>query len=166
MLSDVANQGVASFMSVIKNHLWILDVRTGDTSQTSNGYPVGESMGILPRRQTGVPNNAPYVTVHSSELTQFRKSDSLAPQDGASLLGTIVFPANTIAPAGGVPTMFASIRTGGLTSPKIAFDKTQSLTEFQVYLRSIDGSSGSSSIVQLSVTELRQMTLVCVFRVW
>ena len=163
MLSDVKDAGMPSFLSAIKNHLFFLDTRTGDMSQQSSGYPTGESMGILPRSQTGVQNNATCMTIHSNELTQFRKSDSLAPADGPSIIGVITMP-SLYTNGTGMGALHASVKTGSLTAPKIAFDKTQTLTEFLIYLRAVDASG--STIIQQSQTELRQMSLLLIFRCW
>lgn len=165
LLSDVKYPGVPSFLSALKNHLFFLDTRTNDTSQTAQGYPTGESMGILPRRQTGIQNNMMCMTIHSQELTQFRKSDSMAPADGPTIIGTVTCPSKSGSEEeSGVSAFYASTRTGGLISPKIAFDKTQTLTEFSVYLRAVDATG--SVPVQLSQTELRQMSILLVFRCW
>lgn len=163
-ISDVADAGIPSFLSAIKSHLYILDTRTGDTSQEGEGYPVGDSMGILPRSNSGFQNNALSVSVHSSELTQFRKSDSIAPSDGSSLLGVMTLASPVSVRGSGMGVVYGSINIGGLVSPKISFDKTQTLTEFNVYLRAIDASG--STIMQISQTELRQWTCMLVFRCW
>lgn len=165
MLSDVRYAGVPSFLSALKSHLFFLDTRTGDTSQASNGYATGESMGILARKQTGIQNNATCLTFHSTELTQYRKSDTLAPADGASLIGVLSAPLIGGSDAdNGMGILFGNIKGGSLTSPKIAFDKTQTLTEFMVYLRAVD--AGGSTVIQFSQTEVRQITALLIFRCW
>ncbi len=164
-LSDVRFSGIPSFLSLIKNHLFIMDTRTGDTSQSGSGYAVGESMGILPRRQTGIQNNASCLTLHSPELCQFRKNDSLAPADGSTLIGVLSFPTpQPLDATSGVSILAGSTKAGGFTTPKVSFDKTQTLTEFSVYLRAVDAAG--STLVQFSQTELRQMTLLMIIRCW
>jgi len=100
------------------------------------------------------------MTVHSSELTQFRKSDSIAPTDGSSLIGTC-FPSTS-------QTQYdfyqCSIATGDLVSPKIAFDRTQTLTELSIFLRVLQGVG--HSVVTYKGTEMQNAYCIATFRCW
>lgn len=161
ILSEFENRQ-ANFFNILMNHIQITDLRAGDTSQVSLGYGVGESLGFQPRQQTGFQNNSIIMSIHCNELTQFRKSDSIAPIEGTSIIGTL-FPLFNIDMTRGFD-MFYSSKTGSLISPKIAFDRTQTLTEFTVTLRVMQGTG--NAMVALKPTELQSSICVLTFRLW
>lgn len=152
-----------SFLHILLNFIGFTNLRVGDTSQAPLGYPLGESAGFYARQSTSLQNNCVTLTLHSNELTQFRKSDSIAPIEGTSLIG------------GATPGLFAgggqsggtylfTTKTGSLVSPKIAFDRSQTVTEFTVSLRVFQGTSGQ--VVFLNSTELQQAVITLIFRLW
>jgi hypothetical protein len=154
-----------NILNLILNHILVTDIRSGDTTQAQAGYPSGESMGLRALAQTGLQNNTMMMSIHCRELTQFRTSDTLAPSDGASLIATALpAPRNTFAP-NGQPIMFTgTIKDGSLISPKIAFDRNQSLTEFEVELHVTQGTI--NQFVSFTATEIQNCQLLCVFRFW
>ncbi len=159
---------VRSVLNLIMRHIQITSVR----NETRSGVD-GESFGIYPRSLTPFQNNALYMTIHSQELTQFRKEKTcIAPQSGETLIGvftptdhTHVFNdgENESELVGGAHLYKTT--TGTLVSPKSPFDKTQTLTQFEATLR-VSADGGGFNYVNLTPTELLQCSLSLVFRVW
>lgn len=153
-----------NFLNILFNHMIITDLRVGDTSQSGLGYATGESIGFQSRSQTGFQNNSTLLTLHSNELTQFRKGDSIAPTDGTSLVG-VVFPYGSLGNTSTDPGQYqASLKGGFLNSPKVSFDRTQTLTEFMVTLRVLQGTG--NAVVMLKPTELQNSLCILTFRMW
>lgn len=152
-----------NFLHIVMNYIGFTNLRVGDTSQSSLGYAEGESLGFYARGETKFQNNTCVLTLHSNELTQFRKSDSIAPIEGTSLIGCITPPIFAGGGSNGGTYVYTAA-TGTLNSPKIAFDRSQTITEFLVSLRVFQGTSGH--VVFLNSTELQQATCTLVFRLW
>jgi len=162
LLKDALDEA-PGFLQILKNHIFFTDMRVGDDSQqgTTGAGTLGESIGFMAREQTGQQNNALLMTVHSNELTQFRKIDNIAPADGQSMIGALIPHKRS---GTGTVTLTASVKDGSLISPKIAFDKTQTLTEFSIHFRVSFGNY--NTVVQMSSTELSGSSAVLVFRAW
>lgn len=158
---------VKSVLNLILRHVNVTSVR----NDTQGGVD-GESFGIFPRSLTPFQNNSLYMTVHSQELTQFRKEKScIAPQSGETLIGLFTSEAS----GGTFDNDTSSVISGGgyiyrlvdgsLVSPKSPFDKTQTLTQFEVTLR-VSADGGGFNYVLMTPIELMQSTLSLIFRVW
>ena len=162
LLKEASNE-MSGFMTILKQHIFFTDTRVGDSSQqgTLGAGVLGESIGFMARQQTNMQNNALIMTVHSNELTQFRKVDNIAPSDGSSLIGALIPHSHE---GGNAITLSATIKDGTLVSPKVAFDKTQTLNQFGIHFRVSFGDH--TSPVQLSATELAGATCVLVLRAW
>jgi len=152
-----------NFLNLIMNFVGFTDVRVGDTSQTSRGYADGESVGFFARAETSLQNNTTTMTVHCNELTQFRKSDSIAPIEGTSIIGACTPPLLIGGGTAGGTYVFSK-ELGTLVSPKVAFDRNQTTTEFFVTFRVFQGNQGQ--VVTLNSTELHQATCTLTFRLW
>lgn len=150
-----------NFMSLLQRHLFFSDYRVGDTTQAASGYPVGESLGFQAMPRTGFENNALAMTLHSADMTQYRKMDSIAPADGSTLIATL-YPQNV---SDQLSIFTASIKDGSMVSPKISFDRTQTLLESTFTVRVISSSKGSNPM-QMKATELLGTTLLLTFRAW
>jgi len=152
-----------NFLNLLMNFVGFTDVRVGDTSQSANGYATGESVGFFARAETPLQNNTTTMTIHCNELTQFRKSDSIAPIEGTSIIGACTPP--TLVGGGSTGGTYCfSTALGTLVSPKIAFDRNNCTTEFYVTFRVFQGNQGQ--VVTLNATELHQATCTLTFRLW
>ena len=124
----------------------------------------GESFSVNPRQDTGFQNNAPFITLHSNELTQFRKNDSVAPTEGTSLFGVIT-PAEGEQDLKNGQMIVYKVTKGTLLSPKMAFDRNQVLTQFEVVLRTSKDSL-QFDYLTFKPTDVNQIALTLIFRMW
>lgn len=154
---------MTNFLQILTNFVGFTNLRVGDTSQDPLGYAEGESLGFYARTITPWQNNCNTLTLHCNELTQFRKSDSIAPIEGMTLIGCSVPNAFYGGGKDGGTYTFTE-KLGTLVSPKIAFDRSQTVTEFLVSLRVFQGTHGQALF--LSPTELQQAVLTLIFRLW
>jgi len=149
------------FLQLFLNHFYVSDARVPD-SNPDTLETNGESLGISARQETKHQNNALYTTIHIPELTQFRKGDSSAPVEGSSLVG-VCLP-QVVSESDDAMSLRASIKDGTLCSPKIAFDRSQSILSFEVYLRTIVGQRNET--VYFKPIELFNTSIALIFRVW
>lgn len=157
-----------SALQLIQNHINFTTPRV-DTSQSTSG----ESMGLFIRAATEFQNNSPFLTVHSNELTQFRKSDSICPVEGSSLIGVCTpvcqfegdDSSGRQAANGCTGTYVYTVSKGSLDTPKIAFDRNKAITSFDVILRVAPNNTNFTTL-QVTSTELASCRLSLVFRVW
>jgi len=153
---------VQSAMQLLLNHFMFTTPRV-DTTQSVG---TGESFGVMVKRGSGIQNNSPFMTIHSNELTQFRKSDSVAPVEGSSLIGVctpVVRFEDGVADTEG--TYLYRVEKGTLVTPKLSFDKNKAVTTFDVALRvSVDNVHFDH--VKVSQTELAACKLCLIFRMW
>lgn len=159
LLSDVEDSQ-PNFITLLKNHLFFTDLQSADRSQATAGYDYGESLGFIAQARTSLQNNALGMSIHCNELTQFRKSDSIAPADGASIIGVLTPQDRDVQ-----NIFYASVKDGTLISPKISFDRTQTCTQTTIYFRVLQ-PNGSSSPLQLKGTEVLTSSILLTFRVW
>ncbi len=150
-------------LNLFLNHFTFTSPRT-DTTQAVG---TGESFGISLRSITDFQNNSPFMTLHSNELTQFRKSDSVAPVDGSSLIGVcspvVKFESSRNESADG--TYMYRVQKGTLATPKISFDKNKAVTAFDVSLRASPDNANFKN-VQVTNGELANCSLSLIFRKW
>lgn len=144
----------------------------GVTADVQSGY-TGESFAIFPRASTGFQNNATFMTIHSNELTQFRKADSLAPANGHNLIGVCTTNAGNVAnrTAGtsgdAEPRQYSyRIIDGSMTTPKVFFDKTQSLSQFEISLTVASENGSFSEVIKATIAEIHTVSCIAVFRLW
>jgi len=154
----------STFWDILSNSIVFADMRVGDTTGQT-GY-TGESMAFYSKPDTGFQNNNSFMTIHCKELTQFRKSDNIAPTEGSSLIGICT---NNFLPIGIFDNTYNPDRrfilsNNTLTSPKIAFDRTQVVTELEVTLRVANTSI--SQEIKFSPTEVESVQATLIFRLW
>lgn len=149
-------------MQLLLNHFMFTTPRV-DTTQAVG---TGESFGVMVKRTSGLQNNSPFLTIHSNELTQYRKSDSVAPVEGSSLIGVCTpsakFDDGTSDSEG---TYLYRVEKGTLVTPKISFDKNKALTTFDVALR-VAAANVHFEHVKVSQAELSACKLCLIFRMW
>lgn len=153
---------IQNALQLLMNHFMFTSPRT-DASQSGG---VGESFGIHVKRSSGMQSNSPFLTVHSNELTQFRKSDSVAPVEGSSLIG-VCTPVSAFEDSASSDegTYLYRIEKGTLVTPKLSFDKNKAVTTFDVALRvSVDNVHFDH--VKVSQSELAACKLCLIFRMW
>lgn len=143
-------------MNLLSRHVWFSSPFP-DTNQTGTS---GESFYIRPRANTHFQNNANFLTFHSNELTQFRRQDSIAPTEGNSLIA-VGTPGAT-----DDSTDVYVFRQKTLVSPKIFFDKFQTLNSFEVSVRAASESGTYGALLKYSPTELQNISLTLIFRLW
>jgi len=149
-------------LQLLLNHLMFTSPRVDNTQ--SGG--TGESFGVMVKRSSGLQSNSPFLTIHSNELTQFRKSDSVAPVEGSSLIG-VCTPVTRFEEglADDEGTYLYRVEKGTLVTPKVSFDKNKAVTTFDVALRvSVDNVHFDH--VKVSQSELAACKLCLIFRMW
>jgi hypothetical protein len=174
-LSINMDSSVSNFFQEALN---FFGISSGPRAYTYNGTP-GEVIRIFPRglQSRSFNNASPVMTIHSDEMTQFRKFDSISFTEGGSLLGVLNCVEPSTASEFGMPPLAADLQTnnnyyrwtrqdGSLVSQKINFSKDQLLTEYHVTLWGGANSFFSSSFVSFNKVEAAQVSLIMVFRLW
>jgi hypothetical protein len=157
--------GYPNALDLILRHI-VIGGAERDVSQAGAGYADGESFHIFSRKTTGFQNNANFMTFHCNELTQFRKSDSISPTDGNSLIA-ICTPVDHSDQNDAGRAYIYKVSKGTLVAPKVFFDRNQVLTQFEVVARAATENGAFSEILKASYTEVNTtMQLTLIIRAW